>query len=435
MGTKSPVDNANRKIDRMDQGQEIISYQQYVRPLYVMAKPAGARCNLRCTYCYYLEKSKLYATAPSQSMSDSTLECFVRDYIAAQPGPNVVFSWHGGETLLRTRAFYERVVALQQRYGQGRHIENSIQTNGTLLNDDWCAFFREQGWLVGISIDGPRAFHDAYRTGVDGRPSFDEVMRGITLLQKHQVEWNALAVVNRLNGDHPREFYRFFREMGCRYLQFTPVVERIAPHNDGRTLAAVSEQSGQLADFSVTPEQWGRFTSTLFDEWVVQDVGRLFVQLFDATLANWVGQAPGICTLSKSCGHAGALEFNGDLYACDHFVFPEYRIGNILETPLSELMHSARQVAFGDAKIKALPRQCRQCRYLFACNGECPRNRFARTKEGEANLNYLCKGYQRFFAHVEPYMDFMRNEYLHGRAPANVMSWAQARFATKGTKR
>lgn len=335
---------------------------------------------------------------------------------------------HGGETLLRSRDFYRRVVELQRRYADGRQIDNSIQTNGTLLDDAWCEFFRENGWLVGISLDGPPEAHDLYRRDRQGGPTFEAVMRGVALLQKHGVEWNALAVVNRRNADDPAGFYRFFRSIGCRFLQFTPVVERILPHDDGRQLASAADAGAPLADFSVTPEQWGRFTCALFDEWVVGDVGRIFVQLFDATLANWVGEAPGVCTLSKNCGHAGALEFNGDLYACDHFVFPEYKLGNILETPLTELMRGPRQTAFGDAKLRALPTQCRRCRYLFACNGECPRNRFERTREGEPGLNYLCKGYQRFFRHAEPYMDFMRNELMHRRAPANVMEWARKRM-------
>lgn len=406
---------------------EILSYQQYVRPFYVMAKPAGARCNLRCTYCYYLEKSNLYAAAPAQTMSDELLERFIREYIEAQAGDEVIFSWHGGETLLRSRDFYRRVLELQRRYAAGRRIENSIQTNGTLLDDAWCEFFRENNFLVGISLDGTPEMHDRYRRDRQGGPTFEAVMRGVRMLQKHGVEWNALAVVNRHNADDPAGFYRFFRSIGCRYLQFTPVVERILPHDDGRQLASAADADAPLADFSITPEQWGRFTCALFDQWVTSDVGRIFVQLFDATLANWVGQAPGVCTLSKNCGHAGALEFNGDLYACDHFVFPEYRLGNILETPLTELMRSPRQKAFGDAKLLALPAQCRRCRYLFACNGECPRNRFERTREGEPGLNYLCKGYQRFFRHVEPYMDFMRNELMHHRAPANVMEWARRR--------
>ena len=288
-------------------------------------------------------------------MSDELLERFIRDYIAAQAGDAVSFAWHGGETLLRSRDFYRRVIELQRRYADGRQIDNSIQTNGTLLDDAWCEFFRENGWLVGISLDGPPEAHDLYRRDRQGGPTFEAVMRGVALLQKHGVEWNALAVVNRRNADDPAGFYRFFRSIGCRFLQFTPVVERILPHDDGRQLASAADAGAPLADFSVTPEQWGRFTCALFDEWVVGDVGRIFVQLFDATLANWVGEAPGVCTLSKNCGHAGALEFNGDLYACDHFVFPEYKLGNILETPLTELMRGPRQTAGAAHAVPPLP--------------------------------------------------------------------------------
>lgn len=394
-----------------------------------MAKPAGSRCNLACEYCYYLEKGMMYPAQPAQTMSDELLDLFIRNYIAAQPTPQVVFSWHGGETLLRSKNFYRRVVELQRKYGAGRRIENTIQTNGTLLDDEWCAFFRDNGWLVGISIDGPRRYHDRYRLDRRGGGTFDDVMHGIGLLAKHDVQWNALAVVNRFNGDDPEGFYDFFRSTGCRFLQFTPVVERIMPREDGRMLASAADSDARLADFSVTPGQWGRFLCRVFDRWVTADVGEIFVQMFDATLANWVGQAPGLCTLSKICGHAGALEFNGDLYACDHFVFPEYKLGNIVRTPIGELMRSTRQSAFGDAKLRSLPSQCRECRYLFACNGECPRNRFAYTRTGEPGLNYLCKGYYKFFDHAAPYMDFMRNELSHRRPPSNVMEWARRRLA------
>ena len=398
------------------------TYAPFAHPLYVMLKPAGSLCNLACDYCYYLEKSKLYPQAPQQIMSDELLERFVREYIEAQTMPSVLFTWHGGETLMRPLSFYRKALELQRKYAGGRTIENCIQTNGTLLTDEWCRFFRENHWLVGISIDGPQEFHDEYRRNRQGRPSFVKVMQGIRLLQKHGVEWNAMAVVNDFNADYPREFYHFFKQIGCRYLQFAPIVERILPHADGRHLAAADEEEGaRLADFSVSPRQWGTFLCTLFDEWVKEDVGTVFIQLFDSTLANWVGQEPGVCTLAKTCGHAGVMEFNGDVYACDHFVFPEYRLGNIRTQSLVEMMYGERQARFGQAKRDALPRQCRECAYLFACNGECPKNRFLRTADGEPGLNYLCEGYRMFFAHVAPYMDFMKRELLAGRAPANVM--------------
>lgn len=329
---------------------------------------------------------------------------------------------------MRPLSFYKKAVALQQRYARGRRIENSIQTNGTLLNDEWCRFFRDNQFLVGLSIDGPQEFHDEYRRSRTGKPSFVQVLRGIQLLNKHGVEWNAMAVVNDFNGDYPLEFYRFFKNLDCRYIQFTPVVERLFRHPDGRILASPADGAEAVtADFSVGPEQWGHFLCTLFDEWVRNDVGTYFIQLFDATLANWMGVTPGVCSMAETCGHAGVMEFNGDVYSCDHFVFPEYKLGNIHTQSLVEMMYGERQQAFGRAKKTALPRQCQTCDYLFACHGECPKNRFAQTSDGEPGLNYLCAGYHRFFRHVAPYMDFMKNELQQQRPPANVMAWARSR--------
>ena len=366
-------------------------------PLYVMLKPVGSRCNLACNYCYYLEKGKLY---PGQaSLSEELIETFIRQYIEAQTMPEVLFTWHGGEPLLQPLSFYRKALELQQRYARGRQIDNCLQTNGTLLTDEWCEFLRENRFLVGISIDGPQTYHDAYRCR-----SFEKVMRGIRLLQKHHVEWNAMATVNHLNADHPVEFYRSFKEIGCQYLQFTPVVE---PSH---------------CDTSVTPEQWGRFICGVYDEWVKADVGQIFVQLFDATLANWAGEPPGICSMSPTCGKAAVMEANGDVYSCDHFVFPEYRLGNIRQQSLTEMLYGERQQQFGRNKRASLPRQCRECRFLFACHGECPKNRFVKDKYGEPSLNYLCKGYQQFFAHVAADMDFMKAELDAGRSPANIMN-------------
>lgn len=393
-------------------------------PLYLLVKPAGSRCNLACKYCYYLEKAKLYADSPQEVMSDELLEKFIHDYIAAQTMPQVLFTWHGGETLMRPLSFYKRVVELQKKHANGHTIDNCIQTNGTLLTDEWCEFFRRENWLVGVSIDGPQEFHDEYRRNKGGRPSFQQVMRGIRLLNKHGVEWNALAVVNDFNADYPLDFYHFFKEIGCHYIQFTPIVERLQRHEDGRTLASVNEEgTGGMMEFSVTPEQWGNFLCTIFDEWVHNDVGDYFIQIFDSTLANWMGQQPGICTLAPTCGHAGIIEWNGDVFSCDHFVFPEYKLGNIRTSSLIDMMYSPRQKAFGQAKRNALPRQCRECNYLFACNGECPKNRFAHTAEGEPGLNYLCKGYHQFFEHVAPYMDWMKHELLNKRPPAGIVDF------------
>lgn len=394
----------------------------FASPLYLLAKPAGSRCNLACKYCYYLEKSLLFEKHSPQVMDDALLEKFIHDYIGAQTTQEVLFTWHGGEPLMRPLQFYKKAVALQRKYAAGRRIDNCLQTNGTLLTDEWCRFFKEQGWLVGVSVDGTQEMHDAYRRAKGGGPSHHKVMQGIRLLQKHGVEWNALAVVNDFNADQPKEFYRFFKEIGCRFIQFTPIVERLLPHADGRQLAAVEEEGTEgMMPFSVSPEQWGDFLIGIFDEWVKEDVGEYFVQLFDATLANWMGVQPGICTLARTCGHAGAIEWNGDVFACDHFVFPQYRLGNLREKSLVEMMYSPKQREFGRAKQTALPRQCRECRWLFACNGECPKNRFARTADGEKGLNFLCNGYRRFFEHVAPYMDWMKRELMANRPPAGIV--------------
>ena len=398
------------------------TFAPFARPLYIMTKPVGAICNLACDYCYYQEKSKLYQESPKHIMSDELLEKFIKEYIESQTMPQVLFTWHGGETLMRPLSFYQKAMELQRKYVRGRTIDNCIQTNGTLLNDEWCRFFHDNNWLVGVSIDGPQEFHDEYRKNKQGKPSFMKVMQGINLLNKHRVEWNALAVVNDFNADYPLDFYHFFKEIGCRYIQFTPIVERIFRHDDGRHLAAVEEGDNEkLADFSVTPEQWGNFLCTIFDEWVKNDVGEYFIQLFDATLANWVGEQPGVCSLAKTCGHAGVMEFNGDVYSCDHFVFPQYKLGNIYSKTLVEMMYSDKQQQFGRNKFDSLPSQCKECQYLFACNGECPKNRFCKTASGEPGLNYLCKGYYQYFDHVAPYMDFMKKELLAERAPANIM--------------
>ena len=397
-------------------------------PLYIMTKPAGSRCNLACDYCYYLEKKHLYKGEGSHFMSDGLLERFIEQYINAQSVPEVLFNWHGGETLLRPLDFYRRAVQLQQKYADGRRIVNAIQTNGTLLDDDWCRFFKENGWLVGVSIDGPQRFHDQFRRDPQGNPSFRRVLHGIQLLGRHDVAWNAMAVVNRFNAGAPVEFYRFFKTIRCRYIQFTPIVEREFPHADGRHLASPDDEAASVTETSVSAEQWGDFLCRLFDQWVVEDVGKYYIQLFDSVLANWMGMEPGVCTMARSCGHAGVMEFNGDVYSCDHFVFPEFKLGNLDRQPLLEMMYSEKQLAFGRRKHDALPAQCRRCPFLFACNGECPKNRFLTTEDGEPGLNYLCKGYLRFFEHVAPYMEFMKAEFLAHRPPANVMKAIRAGF-------
>ena len=395
----------------------------FAKPLYVMLKPAGAHCNLACKYCYYLEKNNLYQNSHRHLMSDEMLEQFTREYIEAQTMPQVLFTWHGGEPLMRSIDFYKKALALQKKYAHGKQIDNVIQTNGTLLTDEWCEFFAQNHWLVGISIDGPQEYHDHYRVTPDGKPSWEKVMQGISLLKKHRVEWNAMAVVNAYNAEHPLEFYHFFRDNGCQYLQFTPIVERLTEHEDGRTLASLADDREiPLADASVTPQQWGNFLCTIFDDWVRHDVGKTFVEIFDCTLANWMGVLPGICAYSKECGHAGVMEHNGDVYSCDHFVFPEYKLGNIRDQSLIDMLYGEKQQAFSRLKHTSLPRQCKECDMEFACHGECPKNRFEKDKYGEPGLNYLCQGYYQYYTHVAPYMDFMKRELLAQRPPANIMN-------------
>jgi uncharacterized protein len=379
----------------------------FAKPLYVMLKPIGALCNLRCKYCYYLEKKELYADSSSYVMSDELLERFVEQYINSQTQQEILFTWHGGETLMRNIGFYKKAIELQRKYANGRLISNSLQTNGTLLTDDWCKFFKENNFLIGISVDGPQHCHDIYRKTKDNRPSFYNVMKGISLLQKHQVEFNVMGVVNDYNVDYPIEFYNFFKSINCKYIQFAPIVEVV---------------DGDFAPWNVPADKWGDFLIAIFNEWVKEDVGEYYVQYFDATLANWVGQQPGICTLAKTCGHAGVMEFNGDVYSCDHFVYPEYKIGNIYRKTLTEMMYSPEQLKFGADKFDKLPSQCKECDFLFACYGECPKNRIIKTSSGEEGLNYLCQGYYKFFKHVSPYMDFMKKELLNRRSPANIMN-------------
>ena len=395
----------------------------FSHPMYVMAKAVGASCNLACKYCYYTEKAKLYQNDPRHIMSDELLERFTRQYIEAQTMNEILFTWHGGEPLMRPISFYEKAIRLQQQYGRGKTINNIFQTNGTLIDDKWAEFFKRNNMLVGVSIDGPQIYHDEYRKSRNGKPSFYQVMKGIEILNKHGVEWNAMAVVNDYNAEEPLEFYHFFKKIGCHYIQFTPIVERITRHKDGRHLASLADnEEVALADFSVSAEQWGRFLCEIFDEWVHHDVGTYFIQLFDATLANYAGVEPSVCSMAKSCGHAGVMEYNGDLYSCDHFVFPEYKLGNINKETLTEMLYGERQTTFGRNKRATLPQQCRECRFTKICNGECPKNRFLKDRYGQPGLNYLCAGYRQFFEHSAPYFEYMKRELDNHRAPANVMN-------------
>ena len=383
-----------------------------------MAKPVGSACNLRCKYCYYLEKGKFYKKEEAHLMNEESLEEFISQYIGSQPTKEVVFNWHGGEALLRPLSFYEKIMKLEEKYGAGREIANTIQTNGTLLNDEWCAFFKEHGWLVGVSVDGPPELHDKYRKNIRGESSMPALLEGIDLLNKHEVDWNVLATVNAANADFPDETYDYLKNLGTPFLQFTPVVERIK--KDGM-LAHQSEENIRLADFSVQPKQWGRFICRVFDKWVRTDVGKVFVQLFDATLANKMGVQAPVCTMAKECGSALAVEFNGDVYSCDHFVFPHYKLGNMHRDPLWKMAMSEKQRSFGSRKSSTLPKKCRECEFLWGCHGECPRNRFVKSVEKGRPLNYLCEGYRMFFQHTTPAFDYMKRQLELEQPPANIM--------------
>jgi uncharacterized protein len=393
---------------------------------HVLAKPIGPICNLDCKYCFYLEKEALYPQAARWEMADDVLESYIRQYIEAQRSPVVQFAWQGGEPTLLGTGYFRRVVALQKRYANGRRIENAFQTNGILLNDEWARFFVEHDFLLGVSIDGPRELHDAWRADKGGQPTFERVLRGIEVLKRHNVRFNTLTAMHRANASHPREVYRFLKAHGSGHIQLIPIVERRSSQTTEDGLALVSPAftgAAHVAPWSVQPREFGRFLTTIFDEWVRQDVGSIFVQLFDASLEIWAGMEPSLCIFRRICGSALAIEHGGDVYSCDHFVYPRNRLGNIMSDPLASLVQSSEQQRFGEAKDAALPGYCRSCDVRFACNGECPKHRFAVTPDGEPGLNYLCAGYKMFFHHIDPYMRFMAGELANERAPANVMGW------------
>jgi uncharacterized protein len=399
---------------------------------HVMAKPIGPICNLDCKYCFYLEKESLYPTVEKWAMRDEVLENFIRQYIGAHETPEVNFAWQGGEPTLLGVDYFRRVTELQDQYADGKRINNAIQTNGVLLNDEWGEFLRENRFLVGISIDGPRELHDVYRVDKGDQPTFDRVMRGVEMLKRHNVDFNTLTTLHRANAGFPLEVYRFLKEIGSGYMQFIPIAERIAHQVTAEGLRLISPEfmgAAQVAPWSVEPLQFGKFLCEVFDEWVRQDVGRYFVQLFDVSLEMWAGMEASLCVFRRTCGAALAMEHGGDLYSCDHFVYPQNRLGNIMEASLRTMVESEQQRDFGEAKEATLPKYCRECDVRFACNGECPKHRFINTPDGEPGLNYLCAGYKMFFRHIDPYMRFMAAELAARRPPANVMGWAEAQDA------
>ncbi len=374
------------------------------RRFHVMAKPAGSACNLNCTYCFYLSKATLPAGPGPGRMSDETLEKFIRQYIEGVTGPEVVFSWQGGEPTLMGLDFFRRVVELEKKYAKpGQKIENDLQTNGTLLDDDWCRFLKEHRFLVGLSNDGPKKLHDAYRVAKDGSPTFDKVFAAAKLLQKHGVPFNALTCINRLNATKPLDVYRFLRrELGATYIQFIPIVEY---KGFEQTAPGFGHPNTGVTDWSVDPEDWGYFLCKVFGEWQNRDLGKVLVNHFETLVAQHMGLPSQMCVYGEFCGKGVAVEHDGTVYACDHYVYPEYRLGSVKQGDLGDLVFSRRQVKFGYAKGETLPKQCRECPHLHDCWGECPKNRILRTADGEPGLNYLCSGFKKFFAHAIPEVD------------------------------
>ena len=385
---------------------------------HLLAKPTGAICNLDCAYCFFLDKEMLYPGSRFR-MSDAVLEAYIRQLIEAHQVDQVTIAWQGGEPTLMGLDFYRRAMALAEKYRRpGMTFLHTMQTNGTLLNDEWCEFFKEHNVLIGLSIDGPRELHDIYRLDKGGQPTFDKVMRGLRLLQKHNVEYNLLTTVNRVNAGYPLEVYQFLRdEAGTDWMQFIPVVERV--NEDGLTLY---QEGTTVSERSVLPEQFGYFLSTIFDEWVRHDVGKIYVQTFEAAVRNWLGMdSSGMCVFNETCGQGLAIEHNGDLYACDHFVEPNYHLGNIQDEHLIELVASEQQLKFGRDKQDTLPQYCLECEVRFACHGECPKNRFLTTPAGDPGLNYLCAGFKHFFHHVDFPMKLMAGLIRRERPAAEVM--------------
>ena len=396
---------------------------------HVMTKPVGPICNLNCTYCFYLEKEKLFGETEQFRMSDEVLEAYIRQYIEQQKVPEVSFAWQGGEPTLLGVDFFKKVILLQKKYAGGKRITNAIQTNGTLLNDEWCEFLVQHDFLVGLSIDGPPELHDAYRVDKRDRPSSEAVLRGLEFLKKHKVEFNTLTVVNRKNSKHAARVYRFLKEIGSGYIQFIPLVERDADavaKNLGLDLSLPPdlqrvERNRMVTEWSLIPEDYGEFLVNVYNDWVRNDVGKTFVQFFDVALGNWMGMSGALCVFSPTCGTAMALEHNGDLYSCDHYVYPKYKLGNILNQSIKQMVESPEQRKFGRDKQDSLPKFCRQCSVRFACHGECPKHRFMKTPDGEPGLNYLCPAYKRIFNHMKPTMEIMTQLLRAGRPASEIM--------------
>jgi len=397
--------------------------------VHLMAKPAGPICNLDCGYCFYLEKESLFPGRHRFLMSDEVLRAYISQNIRNEPGPEVVFTWQGGEPMLRGLDFYRQAVSLQRELANGKTIRNALQTNGVLLDEEWCAFLHEAGFMVGISLDGPRELHDAARVDKQGRPTFDAVMKGIALLKKFSIEFNVLVTVTNEVSRHPLKVYEFLRQNGLTHVQFNPVVERVASSQEqvvGLTFAepgktSLSTPGTQVSPYSVGPAAYGEFLVAIFEEWVRNDVGAMVVMNFEWALASFMRLPATVCLFTENCGKALILEHNGDVYSCDHFMYPDHRLGNLKETGLAELANSPQQQAFGNAKSASLPDYCRRCEVRFACHGECPKNRFMTTPDGQPGLNYLCPSYKRYFTHIARYMNAMAKLISHGQPASLIM--------------
>lgn len=431
------------KLAGMSSPAKWIGESPATAPFHIMVKPIGPKCNLDCTYCFYLEKDVLFGASERWKMDEDVLEAYVRRYIEAQPPGHepVVFAWQGGEPTLCGLDFFEKAVHFQKKYSGGRAIENAFQTNGTLLDDGWGAFLKREGFLIGISIDGPRKIHDALRVTRSGKGSFDEVMRGLEVLKRHRVDFNTLTCVNAANADKGAEVYEFLRDAGSRHMQFIPIVERL-PDAEAEKLGLshatpprFEEEDENLTapvtPWSIQPKAYGRFMWQIFKRWIRRDVGAVYVQMFDTALGKWAGVPGGVCVYNPECGRALALEHDGSLYSCDHYVYPRYRLGNIVEEPIAAMVDSAFQTGFGKDKSRLLPRFCLECDFRFTCNGGCPKHRFLSTPEGEPGLNYLCSGYRFVFGKMDPYMKAMADLYKAGRPPAEVMRMIRDRTLPK----
>ncbi|PSU36011.1 anaerobic sulfatase maturase [Photobacterium lutimaris] len=396
---------------------------------HVMAKPTGSKCNIDCLYCFYLEKEKLYPERGQDwMMGEVTLDAYIQQQIDAQSGSEVVFAWQGGEPTLRGLAFFEQAVLLQQKYGKGRKVINTFQTNGILIDDKWCAFFKQHDFLIGISIDGPAELHDVYRKNRAGKPTHVKVEAAILLFKQYKVEFNTLTVVSKTNVHQALTVYRYLKQLGSQHMQFIPLVERKATEHTANGLTLInpeSKVSGELCDWSVEPKAFGEFLIQIFHEWVRLDIGNVYIQMFENTFALTCDQPAQICVFSPQCGSAFALEANGDVYSCDHYVYPEYKLGNINETTITQMNNSESNRLFGLAKSDTLSGDCRRCEFRSLCHGGCPKHRFAISSSGKPDQNYLCAGYKAFFHYSSPYMALMKKLYLNQYPPAAIMQIIQ----------